>query len=179
MELAIIGSDIQEVLGSATALNILFGLSIEYGVILTVLDSFLFLFIHYFGIRALETFFAVLIAVMAVTFWVNMIRSDPDYKQLVFGTLVPTIPSTRALNATIAMFGAVIMPHNLYLHSALVLSRKVDTKRKSKVHEACMYNNIESAISLLISFLITMAVVVTFAVYIIKHPDGNKEMDLQ
>lgn len=75
MELAIIGSDIQEVLGSATALNILFGLPVWIGVVVTIVDSFLFLFIHYWGVRMLEAFFAFLIATMAITFWINMARS--------------------------------------------------------------------------------------------------------
>lgn len=75
------------------------------------------------------------------------------------------MPET-GFDAGAAMFGAVIMPHNLYLHSALVLTRKVNTKRKTKVAEACYYNNIESAISLTISFLISMSVIVTFAEYI-------------
>lgn len=79
---------------------------------------------------------------------------------------MPTFLDKDAFNAGIAMFGAVIMPHNLYLHSALVLTRKVDATRKSKVHEANIYNNIESAVSLFLSFMITLAVIVTFAVYI-------------
>lgn len=73
IELAIIGADIQEVLGSATALNILFGLPIWAGVIITIFDSLLFLLIHYWGVRILEAFFAILLAVMAITFWINMI----------------------------------------------------------------------------------------------------------
>ena len=75
MELAIIGCDIQEVLGSATAINILFGLELWVGVLITILDSFLFLLIHYFGVRKLEAFFALLIITMCITFWVNMIHA--------------------------------------------------------------------------------------------------------
>ena len=78
MELAIIGSDIQEVLGSATALNILFGIKIWVGVIITIFDSFLFLFIHYYGVRKLEFFFAVLILIMAICFGINMFAAEPD-----------------------------------------------------------------------------------------------------
>jgi len=78
-EFAIIGSDIQEVLGSATALNILFGLPIWMGALVTIFDSFLFLFIHYYGVRKLEAFFAFLIIVMTVCFMANMFKSDPDY----------------------------------------------------------------------------------------------------
>ena len=74
-ELAIIGSDIQEVLGSATAIQILSGWPLWVGAILTILDSFLFLFIHYFGVRKLEFFFLVLIAIMTVTFMINMVKA--------------------------------------------------------------------------------------------------------
>jgi len=78
-EFAIIGSDIQEVIGSATALFILFGLPLWKGALITICDSFLFLFIHYFGVRKLEAFFAFLIAIMAVCFCLNMYNADPDY----------------------------------------------------------------------------------------------------
>lgn len=79
-ELAIIGSDVQEVLGSATALNLLFGVKIWVGVIITICDSFIFLFIHYFGVRKLEFFFTFLVLIMALTFIINMVEADPDYK---------------------------------------------------------------------------------------------------
>lgn len=91
-EMAIIGSDIQEVLGSATALYLLFGIPVWIGVIITILDSFLFLFIHYFGVRKLESFFAFLVAVMALSFIINMFAAKPDYSQVAFGMFVPTIP---------------------------------------------------------------------------------------
>merc|ERR1712224_864442 len=110
---------------------------------------------------------------MAICFWANMINAGPDLSLLFHGTLVPSIPE-GGLNAGIAMFGAVIMPHNLYLHSALVLSRKVDTRRRASINEAIFYNNIDSAISLTLSFFISMSVVVTFAVYIIDDPLGEK-----
>lgn len=92
-ELAIIGSDIQEVVGSATALTILFNIPIWLGAVITILDSFLFLFIHYFGIRKLEFFFLVLIAIMTVTFCANMFVSKPDYGAIAYGAVVPRVPS--------------------------------------------------------------------------------------
>jgi NRAMP (natural resistance-associated macrophage protein)-like metal ion transporter len=78
-EFAIVGSDIQEVIGSATALNILFGIPLWSGALITIFDSFLFLFIHYFGVLKLEAFFAFLITVMTVCFMANMFASKPDY----------------------------------------------------------------------------------------------------
>jgi len=175
-EFAIIGSDIQEVIGSATALNILFGLPLWIGAIVTILDSFLFLFIHYFGVRKLEFFFAFLISVMAIAFCLNMATADPDLKALARGMFVPTIPS-GALTAALGLIGAVIMPHNIYLYSSLVLTRKLDLENKSKINEAIMYNRIDNGISLSISFVISTAVIATFAAYIITHPD-DKDLDL-
>ena len=92
MELAIIGADIQEVLGSATAINILFGLKLWVGVLITILDSFLFLLIHYFGVRKLEAFFALLILIMGITFWINMLHAEPNVTEILKGTFIPTIP---------------------------------------------------------------------------------------
>jgi natural resistance-associated macrophage protein len=129
-EFAIIGSDIQEVIGSATAINILFGLPLWVGALITIFDSFLFLFIHYFGVRKLEGFFAFLISIMAICFCLNMFAAKPDYEQIAIGTIVPIIPS-GALTAALGLIGAVIMPHNLYLHSALVLTRKVNVRNKN------------------------------------------------
>lgn len=124
-EFAIIGSDIQEVIGSATALFILFKVPLWIGAIVTILDSFLFLFIHYWGVKKLEYLFGFLITVMAISFCVNMITAKPDYGAMAFGTIVPTVPK-GAITPALGLIGAVIMPHNLYLHSALVLSRKVN-----------------------------------------------------
>ena len=165
-EFAIIGSDIQEVVGSAYALLILFGIPVWAGAIITILDSILFLFIHYFGVRKLEAFFLFLILIMTVTFIINMFTSNPNWGEMAYGTIVPTIPF-GAGEAMIGVIGSVIMPHNLYLHSSLVLTRKIDVKNRNSVNEANIYNTIESAISLFISFIINVAVISTFAAYVI------------
>ena len=101
---------------------------------------------------------------MTVCFILNMTEAQPYPQEMLYGTVVPTIPD-GALTAALGLIGAVIMPHNLYLHSSLVLTRKVDPKRKQQVHEANIYNNIESAIALFISFIISTAVIATFAAY--------------
>ena len=82
------------------------------------------------------------------------------------------------MTAALGLIGAVIMPHNLYLHSALVLSRKVNSKNKTQVNEACIYNNIESTISLCISFLISTCVISTFAAYMELQSDKDQDLDL-
>mmetsp|Transcript_5161 Transcript_5161/g.7936 ORF Transcript_5161/g.7936 Transcript_5161/m.7936 type:complete len:231 (-) Transcript_5161:635-1327(-) len=170
-ELAIIGSDIQEVIGSATALYILFGLPLWIGALVTIVDSFLFLFIHYYGVRKLEAFFGTLILIMAISFCLNMFTAKPDVKAMARGLFVPTIPP-GALTAALGLVGAVIMPHNIYLYSSLVLTRKLNLKSKNQVYEATIYNRIDNCISLLISFVISTAVIATFASYIISHPDS-------
>jgi len=148
------------------------------GALITILDSFLFLFIHYFGVRKLEFFFLVLIAIMAVTFCINMIFSKPDAGEIAFGTIVPTVPS-GGVNAALGLVGAVIMPHNLYLHSALVLTRKLEMKNKIQMKEAIIYNNIESAVSLFVSFIISAFVISTFASYIEKNPGADTDLSLR
>lgn len=176
-ELAIIGSDIQEVLGSATAIYILTGLDLWIGALITIVDSFLFLFIHYFGVRKLEGFFAFLIITMAITFIINMLSAKPDYGKMVTGMIIPEIPK-GASQAALGLIGAVIMPHNLYLHSSLVLTRKIDIKNPNQKKEAIYYNNIESAISLALSFFISTAIISTFAVYSLTNKDHEKDLDL-
>jgi natural resistance-associated macrophage protein len=177
-ELAIIGSDVQEVIGSATALKILFGLPIWVGSLITIVDSLLFLFIHYFGIRKLESFFAFLISVMAISFFINMFGAKPDGFQIARGALIPSVPD-GASTAAMGLVGAVIMPHNLYLYSSLVLSRKINPRSKRQVKEAYFYNSIDSAVSLTMSFLISTSVIATFAVWSNKNPDAAKELDLE
>lgn len=178
-EFAIIGSDIQEVLGSATAIQILSNgvIPLYAGAIITIFDSFLFLFIHYFGIRKLEAFFLFLIAVMAITFCINFFACEPSVKDLAIGTIVPIIPS-GSIPAALGLVGAVIMPHNIYLHSALVLTRKIEMKDHKQTREAIIYNNIESGFSLFISFIINTMVIATFAEYVKLHPGADSDLDL-
>eukprot|EP00121_Abeoforma_whisleri_P000370 Awhi_evm1s328 len=175
-EVAIIGSDIQEVLGSAIAFQLLFGIPLWSGCLITGLDTFLFLALHYKGVRLLECVICILIFTMAVCFWVNMIIADPDAIDIVKGTVIPTLPS-YALNNAVGTLGAVIMPHNLYLHSALVKSRNFKRSDEVSVNTAYKYNKIESSVSLFISFLINLAVVCCFAVGLYdnrcaSHTDG-------
>lgn len=174
-EIAIIGSDIQEVIGTAIAFKILFGFPIWLGSVITVLDTFTFLFIHACGVRKLEAFFAVLVGTMAICFWANMIIIAPNPVD-VMGGFIPGVPS-GSLEQLIGLIGSVIMPHNLYLHSALVQSRGVDKDNKREVREANKYFSIEAAGSLFVSFLINLAVISTFAYYHLKS--GSKDIHLE
>jgi len=131
-ELAIIGCDIQEIVGSATALQIIFGLPLYVGVIITIFDSILFLYVHYYGIRKLELLFVSLVVVMGLTFCSNMVIAEPDVNLMVEGLIIPEVPK-GSWPAALGLIGAVIMPHNLYLHSSLVLTRRVNYKNKNEV----------------------------------------------
>ncbi|KAI8322173.1 natural resistance-associated macrophage protein, partial [Martensiomyces pterosporus] len=163
-ELAIIGADIQEVVGTATALHILTGIPIWAGVVITAVDSFVFLYIQRFGVRVTELVFAVLITTLAVCFWIEMFLIKPDAKEVVKGMVIPRIPQGSVVQA-VGIIGCVLMPHNLYLHSALVGSRKLDRRAESRegaIREAMRYFRIETSISLVYAYLINMAVVVVF-----------------
>lgn len=133
-ELAIIGSDIQEVTGSAIALQILTGMPLWAGCIVTGLDTFTFLLLHKYGVRKLEFFFAFLVAVMTCSFFANFYMESPAAEDIALG-FVPRLPR-YAISPAVGLTGAVIMPHNIYLHSALVLSRKIDRKSPAKIKEA-------------------------------------------
>ncbi|KAI0523480.1 hypothetical protein KFK09_005875 [Dendrobium nobile] len=163
-ELALIASDIQEVVGSAIAIRILSGgvIPLWVGVLITALDCFIFLFLESYGVRKLEAFFAVLIATMAISFAIMFGETKPSRKDLLIGLLVPkVIPST--ITQAVGLVGCVITPHNVFLHSALVQSRKINTKRKSCVTEAIRYYYIESAAALTISFVINFFATTVFA----------------
>ncbi|KAM9321235.1 natural resistance-associated macrophage protein 2 [Gastrophryne carolinensis] len=167
VELAIIGSDMQEVIGSAIALNLLSVgiIPLWGGVLITIIDTFFFLFLDKYGLRKLEAFFGFLITIMAVTFGYEYIRVGPDQGQLLKGMFFPYCEGCGApqLEQAVGIVGAVIMPHNMYLHSALVKSREVNRANKKEVREANKYFFIESSIALFVSFIINVFVVAVFA----------------
>merc|ERR1719153_884068 len=166
-EIAIIGSDMQEVIGTAIALYLLSNKTIPLwaGVLITVFDTFTFLGLDKYGLRKLEAFFALLIMVMAATFGYEYVVSAPDQGQVVEGLLIPECKGCgqAELLQAVGVIGAIIMPHNLYLHSALVKSRDIDRTKKKEVKEANFYFFIEAALALFVSFLINVFVVAVFA----------------
>lgn len=175
-ELAIIGSDIQEVIGSAIAMNILFGFPLWVGALITALDTFTIMIIHYYGVRKLEAVFGVLVGTMAVCFGVQFAIGRPDGVAIVRGLVVPEVRDNN-LTQAVGMLGAVLMPHNIFLHSSLVLSRGVDRTSRAAVREANRYFAIESAISLAVSFLINLCVVAVFAKGFHRH-ESSKDIGL-
>lgn len=166
-EIAIIGSDMQEVIGTAVALYILTNghLPLWGGVLVTIFDTFTFLFIDKYGLRKLEVFFVLLIAIMVGTFGYELIIVGGDIGEIATGLALPYCKDCKpeALTQAVALIGATIQPHNLFLHSALVKSRKVDRTNKDEVKDANRYVNIESAVALLVAFLINVTVTCVFA----------------
>ncbi|GIX90011.1 natural resistance-associated macrophage protein 2 [Caerostris extrusa] len=173
LEITIIAADMQEVIGTAIALYLLSSKSKYYfpfiplwgGVLLTIFDTFTFLFLDKYGLRKLEAFFAFLIAVMAVTFGYEYIVVQPDQTEVVKSLFVPGCAScsSRILLQAVGIVGALITPHNLYLHSSLVKSRNVNRNNKAEVSDANRYYFIESAIALFVSLIINIFVVGVFA----------------
>ncbi|KAA8528477.1 hypothetical protein F0562_035832 [Nyssa sinensis] len=173
-ELALIGADIQEVIGSAIAINILSHgrLPLWAGVLITAADCFVFLFLENYGVRKLEAVFAVLISSMALSFAWMFADMKPSGKELVIGLLVPKL-SSRTIRQAVGVVGCVIMPHNVFLHSALVQSRKIDPNKKGQVQEALNYYSIECSAALLVSFMINLFATTVFA----KGFYGTKQAD--
>ncbi|XP_060629514.2 natural resistance-associated macrophage protein 1 [Anolis sagrei] len=166
IEIAIIGSDMQEVIGTAIAFNLLSAGRIPLwgGVLITIVDTFFFLFLDKYGLRKLEAFFGLLITIMAVTFGYEYVVVSPNQKEVVKGMFLPYCKGCghEELLQAVGIVGAIIMPHNIYLHSSLVKTRDVDRTDKKAVKEANKYFLIESTIALFVSFLINLFVMAVF-----------------
>nr|WNH25162.1 natural resistance-associated macrophage protein 4 [Fagopyrum tataricum] len=163
-ELALVGADIQEVIGSAIAIKILSNgvLPIWAGVLITASDCFVFLLLENHGVRKLEAVFAVLIATMAISFAWMFGEAKPNGVELLAGLAVPKL-SSKTIQQAVGVVGCIIMPHNVFLHSALVQSREIDRSKRGKVQEAINYYSIESTAALFISFIINLFVTAVFA----------------
>lgn len=160
-EIAIAACDLAEVLGMAIGLNLLFGISLIDGVLITVLDTFLLLFLINKGIRKMEAFIIALVVVIGVSFIFEMIFAQPEIDQVLKG-LIPTMPNQAALYIAIGIIGATVMPHNLYLHSSLVQTRKFD-RSKEGIKQALKYNFIDSTIALNLAFFVNAAILILAA----------------
>ena len=125
-EIAIAACDLAEVVGMAIGLQLLFGIPLIWGVSICMLDSFLLLFMMNWGIRKLEAFILMLILTVGGAFGIQMFMAQPSVSSILTGFITPSIPNSEALFIAIGIIGATVMPHNLYLHSALVQSRKVE-----------------------------------------------------
>ena len=160
-EVAIAACDLAEVLGMAIGINLLFGLPLIQGVIITVLDTFLLLFLINKGMRKMEAFILVLVAIIGISFLFEMIFAQPHLPSVLSG-LIPSLPNETALYIAIGIIGATVMPHNLYLHSSLVQTRKFD-RTATGIKQALKYNFIDSAIALNLAFFVNAAILILAA----------------
>jgi len=166
-EIAIISTDLAEVVGMAIGLQLLFHIPLIWGVLLTFLDTFLLLFLIDKGMKRMEAFILALVGVIGAAFFTEMIFAQPDMGALVKG-FIPTIPNSTALYIAIGIIGATVMPHNLYLHSSLVQTRKFKRTRKI-MGSALRFNFFDSAIALNMAFFVNTAILVLAAATFYKN----------
>ena len=164
-EIAIAACDLAEVLGAAIALQLLFGLPLVFGVILTAADTILVLWLSRYGIRLIEAIILVLIATVTGCFLIELAFARPEVHEIVLG-LVPHI-NNASLYLAIGILGATVMPHNLYLHSALVQTRRIG-KTSEERREACRYNFIDSFVALNGALIVNGAILVLAAAVFFK-----------
>lgn len=160
-EIAIAACDLAEVLGMALGIYLLTGLPLIWGVALTVLDTFLLLWLQRFGIRKLEAFIIALVAIIGISFLIELILAKPKVSQIASG-FIPTALNKEALYIAVGIIGATVMPHNLYLHSALVQTRKIGTDTAS-IKKAIKFNIIDSTIALNAAFFVNAAILILAA----------------
>lgn len=160
-EIAIAATDLAEVLGMAIGLQLLFGLNLIWGVWLAALDTLLLLVLQRFGIRKMEAFIIALISIIGGCFLVEMFLAKPDLGEVVKG-FKPYLPNNEALYIAIGIIGATVMPHNLYLHSALVQTRKIKRDYNS-IKKAIKYNFFDSLIALNMAFFVNAAILILAA----------------
>lgn len=163
-ELAIIATDIAEVIGTAIGLNLLFGIPLELGVVITALDVFLILWLQKKGFRWLEAFIITLLGVIALCFGIQIALADPDWRQVItgFAPTVEIVKNPEMLYLALGILGATVMPHNLYLHSAIVQTRAYGDSLPEK-RQAMRYATIDSTIALMFALLINASILILAA----------------
>ncbi len=168
-EVAIAACDLAEVIGTIIGLHLLFGMPFIFGLIITIFDTFLLLAIQRLGIRKMEGFILLLVSTIGLCFVLEILWAQPEWSQVIRGfiphlsTRTPFVFSApEALYIAIGILGATVMPHNLYLHSALVQSRSVKRDPKS-IAQACRYNLLDSALALNAAFFVNAAILVLAA----------------
>jgi len=159
-EIAIAACDLAEVIGAAIGLNLLFGLPLMWGVVLTAADTLLILWLNRYGIRVLETIILGFVTVIGGCFLLQVWLAKPEWGGVAAG-LVPRIDG-NSLYVAIAMLGATVMPHNLYLHSSLVQTRRIGASNGEK-RRACKYNLVDSVIALNAALLVNGAILIVAA----------------
>lgn len=165
-EIAIAACDLAEVLGTAIGLNLLFKVPLLYGVIITGFDTMLFLVIQQMGIRKMEGFILLLVSTIGICFGIEVFLSQPVWADVATG-FTPRLTS-ESLYVAIGILGATVMPHNLYLHSALVQTRSVEQSEEGK-RMACKYNFIDTAFALNAAFFVNSAILIVAAAVFFRN----------
>ena len=165
-EIAIAACDLAEVLGAAIGLNLLFGLPLLLGVIITAADTLLILWFTNLGIRVIEALILVLVLTIGACFAVEIFLAKPELVEIA-GGLIPRL-TNESLYVAIGILGATVMPHNLYLHSALVQTRQIGRSEKEK-RSACRYNFIDSVVALNGALFVNAAILIVAATVFFKR----------
>ncbi len=176
-EIAIAACDLAEVIGMAIGLQLLFDLPLLIGVSITVIDTLLILVLQKNGIRKMEAFIIGLITIIGLAFIAELIFAKPDGVALIKG-FIPSLPNYSALYIAIGIIGATVMPHNLYLHSSLVQTRKID-RSKSGIKEAIKFNFIDTSIALNMALFVNGAILIlaASAFYTTGHNEVSEIQD--
>ena len=170
-EIAIAATDLAEVLGMAIGIQLLTGLPLIWGVSLTILDTFLLLYLQRLGMKKMEAFIIALVAIIAISFFIELALAKPVLSEIATG-FVPSLPNNEALYIAIGIIGATVMPHNLYLHSALVQTRKIEKSEKG-FKEALRFNRIDTTIALNIAFLVNASILILAATVFFKTGNSH------
>ena len=170
-EIAIAACDLAEVLGMAIGIQLLTGLPLVWGVSITVLDTFLLLYLQRLGIRKMEAFIITLVGVIGISFLIEIILAKPPVGAIMTG-FIPSAMSDEALYIAIGIIGATVMPHNLYLHSALVQTRKID-RTDAGIKQAIKFNRIDTTIALNLAFLVNAAILIIAASVFFNTPNAG------
>jgi manganese transport protein len=174
-EIAICATDMAEVIGTAIALNLLFGIPLIWGVSLTVLDVLLLLWLQQRGFRYLEALVMSLLAVIFLCFAVNLALAQPQWSEVAAG-FIPTpqaITDPKMLYVAIGIIGATVMPHNLYLHSSTVQTRRFDLSVAGRCN-ALRYATFDVVSALLFALLVNAAILITAAA--VFHRNGHRDV---
>ncbi|SJZ58589.1 manganese transport protein [Pilibacter termitis] len=173
-ELAIMATDIAEIIGSAVALELLFHIPLLLGVIITVFDVMLLLLLQKLGFRKVEAIVVTLIAVILIVFAYEVLLSNPNWASVVKGYVPQTKVVTNGSMLTVALgiVGATVMPHNLYLHSAISQTRKIDYTNEEEVARAVRFAGIDSNIQLAGAFVINSLLLILGASMFFGHGDS-------
>ncbi|MFN5422269.1 MAG: Nramp family divalent metal transporter [bacterium] len=165
-EIAIAATDLAEILGMAIGIQLLTGLPLIWGVLLTIADTFLFLLLQRLGIRKMEAFIISLVGIIGMSFLAEIFIAKPNIGEVMVG-FIPSLPNEEALYIAIGIIGATVMPHNLYLHSALVQTRKIK-RDPAGIKKVLKLNFIDSAIALNLAFFVNAFILILAATVFYK-----------